>query len=207
VFPAFCRRWSCPQCRPWLRKRLRKRLLAGNPTALLTLTCNPTEWPDPTTAIRGLSTSVNRLFKRLRRRFPAGHIQYALVWEWTKAGWPHAHLLIRAPFIPQALVSNLWAELTGSPIVDIRAVKSRAQVANYVTKYLSKDLVDVPFLKRFRTSRLYSAPPPRGILRDMLSLTGSQLSSMPPASVLESLEARSYRIVEHWPSLWLAYPP
>jgi len=125
----------------------------------------------------------------------------------TKKGWPHAHILMRAPFIPQRLIASLWKSLTGASIVDIRKVHSERHVANYVSKYLSKSLVNIPHLKRWRTSRLYSAPPPRGVLRDMLSLTGFGLSLNSPSAVLGSLEARGYSVREHWPSLWLGTPP
>jgi len=151
--------------------------------------------------------AINRLFKRLRRRFPTHHIEYALVWETTKKGWPHAHILLRAPFIPQPILSRLWAALTGAYIVDVRKVDSRAHAAAYVTKYLTKSPEVPAGFRRFRTSRLYSAPPPRGTLRDYLSVDAFVRSAQPIGALLLEFTALGWHWQTHWPDLYLSGAP
>jgi len=127
-------------------------------TTLLTLTCNPARHPHIDDAFLQTSAAVNFLFKRIRRRWPQAKVEYFLVWETTKKGWPHAHLLLQAPFIPQAWLSRAWEQLTGAPIIDIRAVHQSADVVSYIAKYLSKDPQAPSGMKRYRSSRNFFGP-------------------------------------------------
>ena len=124
-------------------------------TTLLTLTCNPARYASRDEAFLRTSLAVNQLFKRIRRRWPDARIEYFLVWERTKKGWPHIHLLLRAPFIPQGWLSHAWNELTGAPIVDIRALHSPVQIVSYISKYLAKDPQAPHGMKRYRASRRF----------------------------------------------------
>lgn len=59
----------------------------------------------------------------------------------AETGCWHAHLHIVADgdFLAQARLAAVWLQITGdSQIVDIRAIRSRRDVALYVTKYISK---------------------------------------------------------------------
>ena len=154
-----CKQWDCDYCGPINRRTLLKRLKDVRVSSFLTLTCNPAYYPSPSVAIRKMSIAVNYLIKRLRRRFPSDYIAYLLVWEQTKSGWPHAHLLIDAPYIPQRLISLAWTALTGAPIVDIRGVRNRSDIANYVSKYLTKAPSAPAGMKRWRCSRGFLEPP------------------------------------------------
>jgi hypothetical protein len=52
---------------------------------------------------------------------------------------PHLHILVDGSFIPQRELSDAWLKATGdSCIVDVRAVRSRRQIARYVSKYVAK---------------------------------------------------------------------
>ncbi|GAJ21207.1 unnamed protein product, partial [marine sediment metagenome] len=77
-----------------------------------------------------------------------------------KKGNPHIHVAARCRYIPQAWLSNQWRDLTGSPVVDIRAVKDPARTAGYVTKYMLKSpYFTVAALDRqrlYQLSRLYA---------------------------------------------------
>jgi len=207
VFPLYCRRWDCQDCGPRLVKKARKRLVAGNPTSFLTLTSRFGSHPTNAAAFRDLSLCINRLFKRLRRAYPRQTIEYALVWEKTRKGWPHAHVLLRAPFIPHALISRHWRELTGAYVVDIRRVQSSQQAASYVSKYLTKSL-DRPYrMKRYRCSRLYAAAPETLKLRDYLSIVKWQIWSASSAATLQELsELTDFTFDTYWPELWLPPP-
>lgn len=151
--PLRCKQWSCPPCASRNKKRLLRRLRATGVTHLITLTCRPSNYHYPSQAFYHLSTQLPNLVKRLRRAFPAAPIEYLAVWETTKRGWPHVHLLARTSYIPQAVLSNHWQALTGAPIVDIRRVQGPRAAANYVAKYLTKDPSAPLGCKRWRSSR------------------------------------------------------
>lgn len=207
ALPLYCRRWQCPDCGKHQRRKLKKRLVAGQPTTFLTLTTNPNLHPDPEEAFRQASVAINRLMKVLRRRYGATRIQYALVWEQTKRGYPHAHILLRAPYLPQKLVSREWQRLSGANIVDIRRVGSESQAAAYVSKYLAKDPATPYGAKRYRTSRQYSAAAPRGQLAAMLGVSDWLRSAAGLHETLLSLTDRGHNLYEHLPELWASWPP
>lgn len=203
---AFCRRWECESCGPRKRAKLIKRVLQGEPSTFLTLTVNPNLYTTRLDAFSAATKAVNSLFKRLRRRFPKSGIQYALVWETTKKGWPHAHILMRAPYIPQRLISRHWNELTGAPIVDIQRVKSKREIALYVAKYLSKKPEAPAHAKRYRMSRLFSAKLESPGLPDWLEHTPFVHTNQ---SLLDFQLWRyddGYSIEEIHPGIWCAYP-
>lgn len=207
TMPMYCRRWSCPDCGKHQRRRLKKRLVAGQPTTFLTLTTNPKAHPDPEEAFRQASVAINRLVKVLRRRYGATRIQYALVWEVTKRGYPHAHVLLRAPYLPQKLVSREWQRLSGANIVDIRAVRSQGEAAAYVSKYLTKDPATPYGAKRYRTSRRYSEIAAKGELTTRLEVTEWLRSAATVEVTLLSLTDRGRDFWEHLPELWCSWPP
>lgn len=153
--PLYCKSWACHRCARLLRRRLISRLNGVRVFSLLTLTSNPARWRSPDDAFRGMSHEVNVLFKRIRRRYPGAPIEYFLVWETTKNGWPHAHVLLQAPIIPSRWLKVVWDELTGAPVIDIRRVADAAGAIAYVAKYLSKDLNCPDRMKRFRASRRF----------------------------------------------------
>lgn len=100
---------------------------------LLTLTSSPEAPPD-------INHSWDILCKRLRRR---GLVKaYIKVVEFTKAGRPHIHCLFRGSYIEQSLLSEMWASIHNSPIIDIRQVhashRDRQASASYLSKYLCK---------------------------------------------------------------------
>jgi len=152
VHPLSCKRWSCRSCAPRRKRKLLARLDGTKPVSLLTLTCRPSAHLDPDSAFFTMSASVNKLFKRIRRVWPHAEVEYFLVWERTAKGWPHAHLLLRAPYVPQTWLSRHWADLTGAPIIDIRQVHTAGQVVAYISKYLTKDPQAPAGMKRFRSS-------------------------------------------------------
>lgn len=158
--PLRCRRWNCPTCARRQKRRFLKSLSETSVDALLTLTCDPKRFRDPTQAFRLMSHQIPNLMKRLRRHFPLAAIDYLVVWEETRRGWPHAHVLMRGPYLPQRLISRLWRELAFSPIVDIRRVHQRREVAAYVGKYLSKQPRVPPGYRRFRSSQTFWAGEP-----------------------------------------------
>lgn len=159
VVPLRCKCWHCQDCHEINRRLVLRRLRDAEVSHLITLTCSRKAFSAPYQAFRHLSAAVPNLVKRLRRQFPAVTFQYLLVWETTRAGWPHAHLLARTSYLPQRALSRHWRELTGAPVVDIRRVSSASGATSYVAKYLTKTLSAPPGLKRLRTSRQFWATP------------------------------------------------
>lgn len=80
------------------------------------------------------------------------------VMEEHKSGWPHMHILWRGRYIPQWWLSDQLDELIQSPIVDIRRVKSPAQRAAYIAKYVGKKPHQFGTTKRYSQSRNYKLP-------------------------------------------------
>ena len=162
VVPLRCKCWGCPDCHHINRRLLLRRLKETPVTHLITLTCSRRAFSDPYQAFRHLSAAVPNLVKRIRRQFPAATFQYLLVWESTRAGWPHAHLLARTSYLPQRALSRHWRDLTGAPVVDIRRVTDARGATSYVAKYLTKTLSAPVGLKRLRSSRQFW-PTPGGL--------------------------------------------
>jgi len=134
----------------------------GEPTKFITLTINPRVGDSPEDRLSRLAWAWRCAVKRLRRLYGKHAVQYLCVAEATKAGEPHLHILARAPYIPQTVLSKIMTELVESPIVDIRSIKSRRQVVAYVAKYISKQPHQFGSSKRYWTSQEYAPndPPP-----------------------------------------------
>lgn len=136
--PIRCHSWECPACAKTNRRKLLRRLRYASPNLFATLTTSERTAKTPEEAFTRANAAVPVLLKRWRRRFPAQPLEYFLVWELTKRGWPHAHILLRAPRVAKRWLSRQWLELTGCYIVDIQVVGSNERAATYLAKYLSK---------------------------------------------------------------------
>lgn len=120
-------------------------LLAGRTLRLVTLTVR-TQALDLKPAIMKLYAS----FRRLRQRsYWKEHVNGGLALcevKWNEAAkrWhPHLHVLADGQYMPHAALSAEWLAATGdSPIVDIRLIRSKSHVLNYVTKYITKPADD-----------------------------------------------------------------
>jgi len=126
--------------REWLRKRRQSRfyqrvrsgLHLGGLMKFVTLTTSTESWA----AGKDIQRSFRALVMRLRRRgWCSGYVK---VTEFTEAGLPHLHVLIRGPYIPQSWLSEAWSEIHSSPVVDIRLVRGQHAAAGYLAKYLGK---------------------------------------------------------------------
>jgi hypothetical protein len=82
-------------------------------------------------------------------------IEYLAVFEETKKGWPHLHVLARCEYLPQAWLSERADQYIKSPIVDIRAVRNATHAAAYVAKYISKGPGRFEGCKRYWRTRHY----------------------------------------------------
>lgn len=134
--------------------------VSGEPNRFLTLTVNPAFLDSPEARLTALNHAWKVIVKRLRRIHRRRTIEYLAVVEGTKAGEPHLHILLRAPFLPHDQLSEWMAELTTAPVVDIRSIRSRRQIANYVAKYIAKKPEQFGTHKRYWTSRGYDQSEP-----------------------------------------------
>ncbi len=137
VVPVRCKAWECPKCGPLKRAAWIHKIISGKPTREMTLTMPAQNCHDPVQAVIFLKENFKCLVAKLRRQF--GTFEYALVWELTHRGVPHAHVLFRGTYIPQKWLSNAWKKLGAGYIVDIRSLKSVPARAFHATKYLAKE--------------------------------------------------------------------
>ncbi len=151
----WCRAWSCPDCMPFRLAALKRMATNGHPTTFLTLTVNPATGQSVDDRARKLVDAMRLMIKRARRKFKKSPIEYMAVFEETKRGEPHLHMLMRAPFVPQKWISETMDELISAPIVDIRQVKSARSVAKYVAKYVAKGPKAFAQLKRYWATKGY----------------------------------------------------
>jgi len=158
VLPLRCKCWSCEDCRPDRTRRLVYEAKLGKPTLFITLTSRKRKDRSPSWAARELV----KAWRLIRRRYEATHgkgsIPFLAVFEETKRGWPHLHIVARCKWIDQAWLSEQMAELHDSPIVDVRAVKGLRKVAAYIVKYIGKNPMRFDGVKRYYRSLDYLIP-------------------------------------------------
>ena len=153
AIPLYCRCWNCETCRPRRQAQLIELGKAGKPNRFLTLTSKRRPHLAATAAAKELALAWRRLSARIRRKLGNKPFNYLAVFEATKAGWPHLHLLLRSPYLSQAWLSQQMRELNGSPIVDIRKITNEREIARYVAKYVGKEPHKFGRLKRYWHSK------------------------------------------------------
>ncbi|MBA7542326.1 hypothetical protein ES705_34647 [subsurface metagenome] len=136
VIPLPCKSWDCPICGPRKRAALVARLEASKPERELTLTCPVGKFLSPQLAAQAMKAAWTKLIARARKQW--GPQEYAMVWELTKKGVPHIHILLRGSYIAQKWVSRQWERLGIGPIVYIQSVKGNKLHAAHACKYLAK---------------------------------------------------------------------
>ena len=155
-----CRAWTCELCVEMRRRQLVAEACSGLPDKLLTLTTRAIDGGDAVAEARRQGEAFKLLIKRIRARWPGQEVQYFVVREATKQGWPHLHVLLRAPFLPWSWLVEQWEELSGSPGVDIRKIWRPHQAAKYVAKYIGKNPHQFGTCKRYWSSKEWQAPVP-----------------------------------------------
>ena len=144
-----CRSWGCPLCQPERQRQLVALAASGKPTVFITLTSNPRIGSSPASRARALAKAWPVIVRRACAKYGYKSIPYFCVFEATKKGEPHLHILARVKWIDQRWLSNQMRDLTGSPIVDIRVVRSVKEAASYLSKYIGKEP------HRFKTCKRY----------------------------------------------------
>lgn len=151
-----CKRWSCELCSPFNHRRIKRAAREGRPNTFLTLTVNPTRYETPDAAAADLKNAWVNLRRAMQRSFGIDRPPFIAIFEQTKKGWPHLHILMRCRFISQKWYSDTMNRLIGAPIVDVRFIQDAGRVATYVAKYISKAPEAFARCKRWWRSHDYS---------------------------------------------------
>lgn len=159
AIPLRCRSWTCPLCQPLRQAQLRTLAMAGQPQRFVTLTCVSTFLDTPEQRAAALARAWRVILARWRRQFNGPKHEYLAVFEATKRGQPHLHILVRGPYISQKWLSLQTKELLNSPVCDIRIVKNERQAAHYITKYVGKAPHRFGTCKRYWHTRGWSLVP------------------------------------------------
>lgn len=135
------------RCRPCARiaaqrqvRSFRPRLEAMAHPMFLTLTIKSVPLGELRAAVSRLMSAWGRLRHRKIFKGVRGGVWSLEVTYSRENGWhPHLHAIIDGGYIPQAVLSREWLEITGdSRIVDIRAVKRLHSAARELLKYVTK---------------------------------------------------------------------
>lgn len=149
AIPLMCRSWGCDYCRPIRQRQLFDLAEHGTPTRFITLTASPATGISPADRARKLARAWRLVVARAKRQFKLPEFNYLAVFEATKRGEPHLHILCRVAFIPQRWLSAQMNTIMASPIVDIRIIKSAKQAARYIAKYVGKEPHHFSTCKRY----------------------------------------------------------
>lgn len=137
----YCKRWACPYCGPrraWLYQQLiAERAIEYKLDRFMTLTLDPKKIKGD--SYKHLNESWRKLREAFRRKFGKS-VSYISITEQHKSGIPHKHILVDH-YIHQQWLSAKWSSLGGGPMVDIRKIKDIKNMARYVGKYLTKDVL------------------------------------------------------------------
>lgn len=155
----YCKRWSCPTCRPKNRWRVILNADAGRATAMLTLTIDPARYDTPDDAARDMVRGWRLFRRRLAKDKGIENLPFCVVFEQHKSGWPHMHLLIRSKFIAWGYIKRVWQETVGASHVHIRAIRGGRSASHYISKYIGKDPHAFDGCKRWWRSHNYDLTP------------------------------------------------
>ena len=140
-----CNSWSCPNCRIWKAKKLRRELIniikLNELDHILTLTLDPSRIPSAYLGeINRTGKYITYLFNRylvtLKRKMKKP-IKYVWVKEFQKNGNAHLHILL-GTFLPINYLRAEWVRIGGGHVMDIQQVKNIEAIAVYVSGYLTK---------------------------------------------------------------------
>lgn len=158
ITPLYCNSWKCEICQPRRRARLFRQAANGKPNTFITLTVNPAVGDGPNERAQALANAWRVVVRRAKARYGYDHIPYLCVFEATKYGEPHLHILARVKWIDQAWLSNQMDLLIDAPVVDIRRVTNQKAVGSYIAKYVGKDPHHFGGTKRYWCTQDWGPP-------------------------------------------------
>lgn len=164
--PLFCNSWYCEICQPRRSARLKALGREGCPNSFITLTVNPENGAGVSERAQGLVAAWRTIRQRACKKYGYDSIPFMAVFEETKKGEPHLHILARCKWIDQKWLSEQMDALTGAPICDIRRVQDAKSAAWYVAKYCGKAPHRFEGVKRYWTSQDWRIEPEAAPIMD-----------------------------------------
>ena len=157
-YPLRCKCWHCPECHKARTARLIDEARSGKPNIFITLTSRKRPNWTPEYAARRLAAAFRIIRAEYLREHGTHSWPFLCVFEKTKKGWPHLHIVGRVQWIDQKWLSKRMGDLTDSPIVDVRRVEGISKVARYIAKYIAKHPTRFRGTKRYWRSRDWLFP-------------------------------------------------
>jgi hypothetical protein len=177
-----CRAWTCPNCHDDRKRGLQAQAHRGHPTRFITLTVNPAYFTTPLERAQRLVIAWRKVRLAAMKKYKLKALPFLAVFEATRKGEPHLHILARFKWIAQDWLSKQMEEEIGAWCVDIRSVKDRVEIRRYIAKYVGKSAHHFGTMKRYWASRDYEIAgkdddgalimPTRFEVRHDLSFTG-----------------------------------
>ena len=153
------------------------------------------EFATPGNAACALVKAWRNIRQQAKRELGVDKIPFMAVFEKTKRGWPHLHILCRSPFISQKWISEKCAKYLNSPVVFIERIKSAARTARYVAKYCSKDPQIWDGVKRYWRSLDY-LPPKEAVEEEQLTTTECVVLKKPYDAVKSDISFGGVTVAE-----------
>ena len=158
VIPLRCKTWHCDECRPRRTKRLVYEAKSGQPNLFITLTSRRRPGGSPAAAARALARAWRQVRSEYIKAHGKGSLAFLTVFEETRHGWPHLHIVARGKWVDQGWLSKRMGALIASPIVWVKAINGLGQVAAYISKYIAKNPQRFAGTKRYWRSLDFLLP-------------------------------------------------
>lgn len=150
-----CKRWQCSICQPLNRWKVMQLAKRGAPNLFMTLTVSHKKYSSPDEMACDMRRGLVLLRRKIADRWGVENIPFFVVFEKHKSGWPHMHLLLRGPYLHQAVLLGMWRSIMGDAGVNVKEIRKKEAVLAYVVKYIGKDLQKFEGCKRYWRSQNY----------------------------------------------------
>jgi len=198
VIPLKCKCWTCDECRAGRTKRLVEEAKTGLPTIFITLTSKKRASLTASQAAVLLAHAWRQVRKEYIREHGKGSLAFFAVFEQTKRGWPHLHIVARCKYLDQKWLSRRMRALHDSPVVDVRKIHGLRKVAAYVSKYIGKNPHRFEGVKRYWRSLDYLLPLEAEERDPWQEIPDWEVVKRLWIFVAQDLEAEGWEVVAEW---------
>jgi len=195
ITPLRCKCWTCELCRPMRKARLVREARAGEPDLFWTLTTHRLPGRCPHQAARALVSAWRTVRAEYIKKNGAGSLPFIAVFEETRSGWPHLHLVGRCRWLDQRWLSRRMKALIGAPVVDVRRANGVQRVVAYITKYIGKNPSRFVGTKRYWRSLDYLSPEAKAELRGPASATPAKVEKRAWLEVASGYSTKYYFLI------------
>lgn len=133
-----CRAWTCEMCCHDRARQLVAKALSGDPITFVTLTSNPAYLDSPEARARAMVDAWREVMEIYKKEHGVKETPYFCVFEATKNGEPHIHIVSRLRWIDQAWLKAHMERLIKAPNVWVTRIRSTKQCGGYLAKYIGK---------------------------------------------------------------------